>query len=88
MLFNSPSLQNIGHAKVSMQLREAEQRLQEVKGKVAAAADASLRPLERSGDWTQSYKVWDGWDDIEELKLQASAGQEKVDSIMSKFNVG
>lgn len=38
------------------------------------------------GDWTGTYKYWDGWDDVEELQGEISTEKEKLESMMEKIS--
>ena len=39
------------------------------------------------GDWTQSYQYWNKWDDVEDLKQQATNEQSNLEAMYGKANM-
>ena len=38
------------------------------------------------GDWTTSYKYWDGWEDVEELQAEVNVETSKLETLLQHEN--
>jgi hypothetical protein len=63
------------------------QRITRVESNLKSLEDDRAKERMKAGDWTQSYKYWNQWDDIEDLQTQARSEESNLKSMYEKSNM-
>lgn len=70
-------------SRTSLQLEAAGNKLQEITNKITKVTEKEKRILD-PGDWTNVYKKWTDWEDIEELQSSKVIEEDKINQISNK----
>lgn len=63
------------------------QRISRVESNLKNLENDVAKEKNSTGDWTQSYKYWNQWEDIEELETQARDEESNLKSMYEKSNI-
>ena len=63
------------------------QKINQVESNMKSLEDSQNSEAIDPGDWTKSYQFWNKWEDIEELKREATAEQTNLESMYDKANM-
>lgn len=85
------NVRGIQAAENSKQIEEVERRLREINEKIQLQQkkqqESSSIPGGQRPDWTNSYKVWQDWVDIDELERTKEAAESQIENLYNQKDV-
>ena len=82
---NGPAVRHAQQDRQTYQLNEAKRRVEEAAAEEFAVQNKQDKlPPRGESDWTEAYKYWDGWADLDDISEKRKTEQSKLEEIMSR----
>lgn len=83
-MFEIPDLDVSSSSKSTIQLEVAGRKLKEITEKITKVTEREDSVPQDRGDWTNIYRKWGDWEDIEELTAKKALEEGKIETISTR----